>query len=81
MISNELKFAEKIVNFNENIKNIQSYIKENFNTESKFNEDEMKFNIWTTNIQDSLRLIAAKDYINEQLNDYNVEVEYKKGDN
>jgi len=80
MISNELKFAEKIVNFNENIKNIQSYIKENFNIESKFNEDEMKFNIWTTNISDSLRLIAAKDYINEQLNDLDVEVEYKKGE-
>lgn len=80
MASNEFKFAEKIVNFNETINNIQSYIKENFNIESKFNEDEIKFNIWTTNISDSLKLIAAKDYIIEQLNDIDIKVEYKRGE-
>ena len=80
MSSAELKFAEKIVNFSENLENVQTYIKENFNVDSQFNEDEMTLNIWSISSNNSLQILAAKQYIDENLDNNMIIIEHKKGD-
>lgn len=80
MSSGELKFAEKIVNFDENLQSVQSYIKENFNIDSQFNGDEMTLNIWSPSVNNSLQLLAAKQYIRENFDENMINIEYKKGD-
>lgn len=78
MVYNEQILAEKIVNLHKNVKEAQEYIKKNFNIESSYNEDEQQLNLWTFNINESLQLVAAKDYINRTIGEEMVTVKYGK---
>jgi hypothetical protein len=78
MAYNEQILAEKIVNLHKNVKEAQEYIKKNFNIESSYNEDEQQLNLWTSNINESLQLVAAKDYINRTIGEEMVTVKYGK---
>lgn len=63
MESNEKIFLESILLFKDNVIKAQSYIKENFNVYSEFNEKEHILHLYTNNVNESLQLVAAKEYL------------------
>ena len=73
---NILAFVEKMVNYNDHIKNAQEYIKENYNVKSSFDDETNTLYIYSTNINESLNVVAAKEYINDTIGEYFVTVEY-----
>lgn len=78
MYENEKNFAESVLNFDKEVAKAQQYIKENFNIESEWNEEESKLNIWTNNVNESLQLAAAKEYLDNTLDTNAVDVVYGK---
>ncbi len=73
---NELKLLNSILDHQENIKKVQSYIKENFGVNTKYNEDDNTISIWTSNINESLQLIAAKEYIENEIGLDSINIKY-----
>lgn len=73
---NILAFVEKMVNYNDHIKNAQEYIKENYNVKSSFDDETNTLYIYSTNINESLNVVAAKEYINDTIGEDFVTVEY-----
>lgn len=76
MTNNEYSFVDSLVNHNKNIIGCQKYIKENFNVESDFSEDDNILYIWTNNINENLGIIAAKQYIYDQIGNDKITIEY-----
>jgi len=75
---NEKLFVESILNFEHNLANVQTYIKENFETESSFDPETGVLNIWNDNINESVQIIAAKEYIEENLGLDKVQIAFGK---
>jgi hypothetical protein len=75
---NEKSFAESVLNFDKEVEKAQAYIKENFRIESEWNEEESKLNIWTNNVNESLQLAAAKEYLENTLDTNAVDIIYGK---
>lgn len=75
---NEKRYVENFVNFEKNINASQKYIKENFNVDSSYNEDECKMYIWTDNIQEGRNLAAAKEYVNSCIDESMLSIEFGK---
>ena len=73
---NELKLLNSILDHKENVEKAQAYIKENFGVNTKYNEDSNTINIWTSNINESLQLLAAKEYIEREIGLDSVNVKY-----
>ena len=73
---NELKLLNSILDHKENVEKAQTYIKENFGVNTKYNEDSNTINIWTSNINESLQLLAAKEYIEREIGLDSVNVKY-----
>ena len=78
MYENEKQFAENVLNFDNIITKAQQYIKENFNIESTCDKTNSKLNIWTNNINESLQLAAAKEYLDNILDSNAVDIIYGK---
>ncbi len=77
MYENEKQFVESIVNFKSNIQQAQQYIKETYNVESEYNEDENILYIKTENINESLNAAVAKEYIDNKIGENFVTVKFK----
>lgn len=78
MTNNEKKLIESFHNLETTICKAQEYIKENYNVESEYdNEDDMLY-IWANNINESLNLAAAKEYIGENIGYEMINVIYGK---
>lgn len=75
---NEKIYVEQFVNFTENIKQVQNFIKENFGVDSKYDNENCKLNIWNDNIFESKQLPAAKEYVNSCIDESMLLVEYGK---
>ena len=73
-MSNEKDFLDKFININESIKNTQAYIKENYHIDSEYDEENNLMYIWTNNVNESLNINAAQEYISEQIGDEFVNV-------
>lgn len=73
-MSNEKDFLDKFININESIKNTQTYIKENYHIDSEYDEENNLMYIWTNNVNESLNINAAQEYISEQIGDEFVNV-------
>ena len=71
---NEYRFAKNIVDLDKNINKAIEYIKENFNVESNYIEDDNKLELYIDNINESLNpkkcLQLAKKHIENILGDY-----------
>ena len=63
MTTNEAKFADIIVNYDKRVAEARDYIKTNFGVSSEYIEEEGMLNIYTDNINESLQLLAAKEYL------------------
>ena len=63
MTTNEAKFADIIVNYDQRVAEARDYIKTNFGVSSEYIEEEGMLNIYTDNIDESLQLLAAKEYL------------------
>lgn len=63
MTANEAKLVHIITNLDKQVAEARQYIKENFNVESKYNDEERKLDLYVNNVNESLQLMAAKEYI------------------
>ena len=67
MDQNEYKFAKDIVNLDYKINKALEYVHENFGVTAEYDEENSIINLSTSNINEGLQLIAANDYIKENL--------------
>ena len=60
-------FVESFVKFDENVKAAQEYIKETYNIDSTYSDDDDTIYIWTENLNENLNLAAAREYIEQEI--------------
>ncbi len=77
MDNNERVFIEKLMNSDEDISNVQTHIKENFNIESKYDKENNRLYIWSNNINENLNLALSRDFIESKVGDF-VDIVYGK---
>jgi len=77
---NEKFIVESFLNLNHNIEKAQKYIKESYNIESEYNEDEDTLYIWSENINENLNLAQAKQYVLDKIGNEMINVMYKVKD-
>mgnify|MGYP003289270336 CR=1 FL=1 len=63
MTTNEAKLADIIVNYDQRVAEARDYIKTNFGVSSEYVEEEGMLRIYTENVNESLQLMAAKEYL------------------
>ena len=63
MNQNEYNFAKNIVKLNENVNKAIEYIKENFGVKGVYDEENGILNLFVSNVNEGLQLLAAKEYI------------------
>ena len=71
-------FVESFVKFDENVKAAQEYIKETYNIDSTYSDDDDTIYIWTENLNENLNLAAAREYIEQEIGLEMVNVIYGK---
>lgn len=76
MTKNEKDFVKNFFEHKTNICKSQDYIKENFNVNSEYNEETNTLHLFTNNVNESLNLATAKDYILQQLDNTMINVKY-----
>jgi hypothetical protein len=72
--SNEEILIDKILNIHESIKSVQEYIKENYNIESEYDDNDNMIYLWSKNVNESLNLVAAKEHILNEIGSEFVDV-------
>ena len=75
---NEKILVEKFLGLNDNISKAQQYIKENYHISSEYSDEDDILYIWSPNVNESLNLAAAKEYIQETIGDEFINVIYGK---
>jgi hypothetical protein len=76
MTNNEKDFVKSIVEHIENINKAQEYVQNNFNVKTRYDEESNTLNLWTTNINEALQIIAAKDYLISTIGEDMVTIKY-----
>ena len=74
--SNERELVEKLLNLTGNISKAQAYIKENYNIESEYDSENDLLYIWSPNVNESLNLAVAKEYVVEEIGEEFVNIIY-----
>jgi len=73
---NEKILVETFLGLNDNISKAQQYIKENYHINSEYSDEDDILYIWSSNVNESLNLAAAKEYIQETIGDEFINVIY-----
>jgi len=73
---NEKLLVESIINLDDNISKAQKYIKENYHINSEYDNENDIIYIWSTNVNESLSLASAREYIEENIGSEFVNVIY-----
>ena len=76
MKSNERILLETFLNHNDNVKKAQKYVKENFNIDTEYNEETNTLHLYSTNVNESLQLLSAKEYVLSQIDGSMLNVKY-----
>lgn len=76
MTENEKDFVKTFFEHKTNICKSQDYIKENFGINSEYNEETNTLHLFTNNVNESLNLATAKDYISKTLDETMINVKY-----
>lgn len=71
-----IEFLDAIINADEYIKNAQEVIKENYNVESIYKKKENSLYIYTRNINESLNILNAKEYLLERFPEEMLTIKY-----
>lgn len=71
-------FVESFVKFDDNVKAAQEYIKETYNIDSTYSDDDDTIYIWTENLNENLNLAAAREYIEQEIGLEMVNIIYGK---
>ena len=74
---NEKHFAEKLLNFDNNMITAQNYIKEHYNINSEYDSSDDTLYIWS-NMNESKNLNNARNYILEKIGEDFVDVIFGK---
>ena len=77
---NEKFIVESFLNLNHNIEEAQKYIKESYNVNSKYEDEEDTLYIWTENVNENLNLAQAKQYVLDKIGNEMINVMYKVKD-
>ena len=73
---NEKEFTEQLLNLVGNVSKAQAYIKENYHIDSEYDPEDDILYIWSPNVNESLNLASAKEYITEEIGDEFINVIY-----
>ena len=73
---NEKQLCESLLNFKSNVAKVQKYIKEKFNVDSKFNEDNNTLHLYTNSINESFNMAQAKEYVDGFIDEGLLQVQY-----
>ena len=73
---NEKKFVEALMNHLSNVAKTQDYLKENYNVSSYYDEDTETLHLVANGINEGLDLAAAKEYVNQQIDEAMLSVVY-----
>ena len=63
MNQDEYRFVKNIVKLKENVDKAIEYIKENFGVKGVYDEENGILNLFVSNVNEGLQLLAAKEYI------------------
>lgn len=77
-MDNEKNLVVSFHDLESNINKAQEYIKENYHVESEYDSEEDILYIWSNNVNESLNLGAAKEYVGENIGYEMVNVIYGK---
>lgn len=69
---NEKALVKELCDLPANVFKAQQYLKENYNVDSEFDEDNLDIHLSVKDGNNALMLVAAKEYINENLDIVNV---------
>ena len=73
---NEKILVETFLGLNDNIEKAQQYIKENYHINSEYSDEDDILYLWSQNVNESLNLAAAKEYIEETIGKEFIDVIY-----
>ena len=73
---NDIRFIKKIIDIDSNILKCQNYIKENYNIDSIFYPETLSIRLICNNLNESLNLLAAKEYIYSIMEEDTIEINY-----
>ena len=74
--NNEKQFVESLINHLSNVAKVQDYLKENMNVSSYYDEDNETLHLVANGINEGLDLAAAKEYVNQQIDEAMLSVVY-----
>lgn len=69
-------FLESFINHKSNVSKGQAYIKENFNIDSEYNEETNTLHLFCKNVNESLNLAAAKEYLLTSIDETMITIKY-----
>ena len=76
-LENEKKLIKSIVNFKSNVKKAHDGLKENFGSDSTFDEDSNTLNVTTLNEEnEGLKMVAAKQYVHSIISENEIHVQF-----
>lgn len=78
IFENETNFLKLLTGLDQHIADAQKYIKENYNIDSEYSTEDDALYIWSNNVNESMNLAAAREYVNEMLTEPMVQVIYGK---
>ncbi|MCH5167507.1 MAG: hypothetical protein J1F35_06380 [Erysipelotrichales bacterium] len=73
---NDIKLIKHLVDYEPKVIKCQKYIKENFNIDSIFDEENLSIRLICNNINESLNLLAAKEYILNEIGEENITINF-----
>ncbi|MBQ3414339.1 MAG: hypothetical protein IJH39_03140 [Clostridia bacterium] len=73
---NEKRFVTSLVNHLSNVAKVQDYLKENLNVSSYYDEENETLHLVANGINEGLDLAAAKEYVNQQIDEAMLSVVY-----
>lgn len=71
---NDINLIKSIVDIDANVMKCQKYIKENFNIDSEFIPESLSIRLVCNNVNESLNLLAAKEYIYDTMSEESIAV-------
>jgi len=73
---NLFNYVKSIINHDDNVSTVRNYIKENYNVDSRYDKETNVLYIYSKFVNESLNVVAAKEYIYDTIGEDMITVEY-----